>query len=124
MSTKQSSRMTLADVLVRISGADLPPKVKADTSSAVRKIATILGADPALIPVDPANLRRRLGIAFEGFLNLKRLTLNPASHVGMLRRNPDQDAGRDGNHACAIAWRTRISAGASTSTHKRRPPTR
>ena len=60
MSTKQSSRMTLADVLVRISGADLPPKVKADTSSAVRKIATILCADPGLIPVDPANLRRRL----------------------------------------------------------------
>ena len=60
MSTKQSSRMTLADVLVRISGADLPPKVKADTSSAVRKVATILGTDPGLIPVDPANLRRRL----------------------------------------------------------------
>lgn len=60
MSTKQTSRMTLADVLVRISGADLPPKVKADMNSAVRKIATILGADPGLIPVDPANLRRRL----------------------------------------------------------------
>ena len=60
MSTKQSSRMTLADVLVRISGADLLPKAKADMNSAVRKIAAILGADPGLIPVDPANLRRRL----------------------------------------------------------------
>ncbi len=60
MSTKQSSRLTLADVLVRISGADLPPKVKADMSSAVRKVAAVLGADPGLIPVDPANLRRRL----------------------------------------------------------------
>ena len=60
MSTKQSSRLTLADILDRISGADLPPKVKADMSSAVRKVATILGADPGLIPVDPANIRRRL----------------------------------------------------------------
>jgi len=60
MSTKQSSRMTLADVLARISGEILPPKIKADMSSAVRKVAAILGSDPGLIPVDPANLRRRL----------------------------------------------------------------
>ena len=66
MSTKQTSRMTLADLLDRISGADLPPKVKADTSSAVRRVATVLGADPGLIPVDPANLRRRLeGISYQ-----------------------------------------------------------
>ena len=60
MSTKQSSRLTLADLLDRISGADMPPKLKADTSSAVRKVAAVLGADPGLVPVDPANLRRRL----------------------------------------------------------------
>ena len=60
MSTKQSSRLTMADLLDRISGADMPPKLKADTSSAVRKVAAVLGADPGLVPVDPANLRRRL----------------------------------------------------------------
>jgi hypothetical protein len=38
----------------------MPPKLKADTSSAIRKVAAVLGADPGLIPVDPANLRRRL----------------------------------------------------------------
>jgi len=66
MSKKQSSRLTLADLLDRISGADMPPKLKADTSSAVRKVAAVLGADPGLIPVDPANLRRRLeGISHE-----------------------------------------------------------
>jgi integrase len=52
--------MTLADVLVRISQENLPPKAKADMSSAVRKVAAIVGADPGLIPVDAANLRRRL----------------------------------------------------------------
>ena len=60
MSTKQTSRMTLADVLVQISEANLPPKVKADMSSALRKVAATLGSNPGLIPVDPANLRRRL----------------------------------------------------------------
>ena len=59
----------------------------------------------------------RVGIAFESFLNLKRQTLHPASHVGVPRRNPDPDAGRDGNHDCAITWRTRISAAVSTSAH-------
>ena len=58
-----------------------------------------------------------MGIAFESFLNLKRQTLHPASHVGVPRRNPDPDAGRDGNHDCAITWRTRISAAVSTSAH-------
>ena len=77
MSTKQSSRLTLADLLDRISGADMPPKLKADMSSAVRKVAAVLGADPGLIPVDPANLRRRL----EG----AELGLEFPQSVGLLR---------------------------------------
>ena len=60
MSTNPSSRMTLADLLVLISGENLPPKIKADMSSAVRKVAAVVGTDPGLIPVNPANLRRRL----------------------------------------------------------------
>ena len=60
MTTKPPSRKTVADLFPLISQADSSEKAKADMASAVRKVAKVLGTDPALLPVDPQSLRRRL----------------------------------------------------------------
>lgn len=60
MTTKPTSRKTLVDLFLLISQADISAKAKADMASAVRKVAKVLGADPALVAIDPASLRRRL----------------------------------------------------------------
>ena len=66
----------------------------------------------------PSPIKMRTDYSREGGANRAfTQTLHPASHVGVPRRNPDPDAGRDGNHDCAITCRTRISAAVSTSAH-------
>ena len=60
MTTKPASRKTLADLFPLISQADISEKAKADMASSVRKVTKVLGTDPALLPIDPQNLRRRL----------------------------------------------------------------
>ncbi len=60
MTTKPASRKTLADLFPLISQADIPEKAKADMASAVRKVAKVIGTNPALLPVDAQSLRRRL----------------------------------------------------------------
>lgn len=60
MSMKPASRKTLADLFPLISQADISEKAKADMASSVRKVTKVLGTDPALLPIDPQNLRRRL----------------------------------------------------------------
>jgi integrase len=60
MPPQTSSRMTLQDLILLIKGANLPARNKADMTSAVRKVASLLEAEPSQIPVDIAMLRRRL----------------------------------------------------------------
>jgi len=60
MTTKPPSRKTLADLFPLISHADISEKAKAELSSAVRKVAQVLGTDPTFLPIDPQSLRRRL----------------------------------------------------------------
>jgi hypothetical protein len=48
-----------------------------------------------------------MGIA-PTLLNLKRQTLHAAPHIGMTGFNPHPDAGRDGNHRCALALDSEI----------------
>ena len=60
MTTKPASRKTLADLFPLISQADIPEKAKADMASAVRKVAKVIGTNPALLPIDAQSLRRRL----------------------------------------------------------------
>ncbi len=60
MTTKPTSRKTLADLFPLISQADISEKAKADMASAVRKVAKVIGTDPALLPIDAQSLRRRL----------------------------------------------------------------
>jgi integrase len=62
MTTESTSRVTLADLILLISNADLPKAKKLDMASAVRAIGKALGADLADIPADPGLLRRRLDL--------------------------------------------------------------
>jgi hypothetical protein len=60
MSMTPASRVTIADVIVLVSQADLPDRRKEELRSAVRTVARLIGTEPAAIAADPAALRRRL----------------------------------------------------------------
>lgn len=56
-----TSGLTLADVLVAITAADLPPPRRHDMASAVRIVARLIGTPPDRLPATPGLLNRRLG---------------------------------------------------------------
>src|SRR5262249_5821407 len=58
--TPNHSRVTLAEVIVLISTAEITSRQKQDLGSAVNTVAKLLGADLAAVPAEPALLRRRL----------------------------------------------------------------
>lgn len=81
---------TLADVLTQLPTHELPPVVRRDMSSALRKVGVVLGRDLAEIPADPARLNARLqdvahsahGISKQRWANVRSLTLKA---IGLVR---------------------------------------
>jgi len=86
-----SRQPSLADVLAAIEQAtDLSPARRRDLSSAVRAVCKALGRQPADIPADPAQLRRRLeglspealGLAARRWANIRSLVLKA---IGLIK---------------------------------------
>jgi integrase len=62
MSPSIPSRTSLDDVISLILLSDFTDRQRQDMRSAVRTVARLIGAEPALIPAEPVSLRRRLEV--------------------------------------------------------------